>query len=296
MELVFGRWTQDGILLSGYRKGNALIIFGPSLLNSITEQFGWLFLPNLGEYLESLECHGIQILEALARDKSEEHQALLTHRKSGALEGRAGGHGRSKAQRKKGKRRRSVSSLESSWTLTAKAVVTGRHMNTRTIHPKLTQYSQCCESTTLQFKKANQEADGSNGIDGGGGVARGGRTERRWRQEAGGRELRHTKATICISYHRYQPHSFHKSKTQVIHQSLEVLARAVSEPGFSLCVKWGQYGNSMPFTGWVWRFKVIPSTELWMSKAGAQSMVPTISQLSAPSLSPSKLWSPPCPS
>lgn len=40
MELEFGRRTQDGILLRGYREGNALIIFGPSLLNSITEQFG----------------------------------------------------------------------------------------------------------------------------------------------------------------------------------------------------------------------------------------------------------------
>lgn len=40
MELVFGRWTKDGILLSWWREGNALIIFGPSLLNSITKQFG----------------------------------------------------------------------------------------------------------------------------------------------------------------------------------------------------------------------------------------------------------------
>lgn len=36
-------------------------------------------------------------------------------------------------------------------------------MNTRTIQPKLVQQSQYCASTTLQSKKANQEADESTG-------------------------------------------------------------------------------------------------------------------------------------
>lgn len=41
MELVWGGgWSKAGVLLGWEREGNALIIFGPSLLNSITEQFG----------------------------------------------------------------------------------------------------------------------------------------------------------------------------------------------------------------------------------------------------------------
>ena len=63
-------------------------------------------------------------------------------------------------------------------------------------------------------------------------------------RKAGGGELRQMQVTIYICYHMYQPHSFYKSERQIIHQSLEVLARAVSgtislssEPCFSLCVK-----------------------------------------------------------
>ena len=43
--------------------------------------------------------------------------------------------------------------------------------------PELTRQSRYCESTTLQFKKANQEADGSNAGDGSrwGGAGRAGR-------------------------------------------------------------------------------------------------------------------------
>ena len=64
----------------------------------------------------------------------------------------------------------------------AKAAVTGRQMNTRTIQPKLAQQSQYCASTTLQSKEANQEADESTGV-GWGGVRRAGVKVRAGRPE-----------------------------------------------------------------------------------------------------------------
>ena len=102
-------------------------------------------------------------------------------------------------------------------------------------------------------------------------------------------------ATSCISYRRYQPHRFTKAKNKSFTEVWKWWRERSPSPAsvyvsnedsmVTVCLLRGGCEDS-----------VIPSAELWVSRAGAQGTVPTISRLSAPSPSPSKLGSPPCPS
>lgn len=72
------------------------------------------FPSHLGEHLESPECGGIAMLEALLQDKRDEHYHSPHPQKTVTLGGAAGVCGQSSPSRKEGKWRGNKNSLESS--------------------------------------------------------------------------------------------------------------------------------------------------------------------------------------